>query len=92
MRHIKSIISKRLKKLNSIEISDKEICIKLEEIIKQKSASLCSALFYKNKTLHISCSNSMVANEMYLIQEELKDEINKFFDKKVLNKIIVKTK
>jgi hypothetical protein len=49
-------------------------------------------LFCKNKVAYVACASSMIANELYLIQEELKDEINKFFNKKVLNKIVIKTK
>jgi len=91
MRHIKSIIFKRLKNLNNPEIDEKEIYRKTEEIVNQKSASACSALFYKNKSIYIKCNNSIIASELRLMQEEIKEEANKFFNKKILNKIIIKT-
>lgn len=92
MRHIKSIILKRLKNLNNPETDEKEIYRKIEETINQKSASTCSALFYKNKSIYIKCNNSVIANELRLIQEEIKKEINDFFNKKVLTKVIIKVK
>jgi hypothetical protein len=66
------------------------VCRKLEEIIKQKSAEHVEALFYKNKEAGVKCFNSFLANEMYLIQEEIKKEVNEFFNKDVLRKIIFK--
>lgn len=92
MRHIKSIILKRLKNLGDIEVGEKEICEKLKEIIKQKSADGVEVLFYKNKCAYLKCDNSIVANEMRLTQEEVKEETNKLFNKRVLNKIVIKTK
>ena len=81
MRHIKSIISKRLRKLNSNEINDKDVLIKLVEILKQKSIENVDMLFCKNKIAYVACENPIIANELYLIQEGIKDEINKFLTK-----------
>jgi hypothetical protein len=92
MRHIKSIILKRLKNLGSVEADEKEIYGRIKEIIKQKSTDGVEVLFYKNKCLYLKCDNSIVANEICLIQEEIKEEINKFFNKNVLNKIVIKAK
>jgi hypothetical protein len=92
MRHIKAIIFKRQKSLNISQANKEDIFKKLGEIIKQKSASMCSALFYKNKTIYIQCPSSGAANELYLIQEEIKYEANKLFSKKILERIVVKTK
>ena len=96
MRHIKSIIFQRLKTLNkkninnNVEVDANLVCKKLEEIIKQKSTSTCSVLFYKNKEAHIKCFNSIVANELYFLREEIRHKINKFFNQEVLKKIIFK--
>lgn len=96
MRHIKSIISQRLKILKNKTLKNTEkidaniICRKLEEIIKQKSTEHVEVLFYKNKEACIKFFNPLLANELYLIQEEIKDDINKFFNKEVLTKIIFK--
>ena len=91
MRHIKSIIFKRFKNLGDSEIGEKEAYKKIEEIIKQKSTEEVEVLFYKNKSVCVKCKNSIIANELSLIQEEIKEEVNKFFNKKFLNKIIIKT-
>ena len=93
MRHIKSIISKRLKSLSrNPEIDERAILKKIEEIVKQKSAiDKIEVLFYKNKEIGIKCFNSYLANELYLIQEEIKDEVNNFFNKKIIKKISFRT-
>jgi hypothetical protein len=96
MRHIKSIILKKLKTfnkktLNNTGIIDSNmVCRKTEEIIQQKSAEHVEALFYKNKEVFIKCFNPIIANELRLFQEDIKNEINKFFNKEVLKKIIFK--
>jgi len=96
MRHIKSIISARIKALNNKTIKNKEqvnadvISRKLVEIIKQKSTEHVEVLFCKNKEVYIKCNKSSLANELYLMQEEIKNEINKFFDKEVVKKFIFK--
>ncbi len=96
MRHIKSVILKRLKTLNNKTLKNAGIidanivCKKLKEIIKQKSTEEIEVLFCKKEEACIKCLNSFLANELYLNQEEIKDEVNKFFNKEVLKKIIFK--
>jgi hypothetical protein len=96
MRHIKSIIFKKLKTLNKKTpdntgtIDSNAVCKKLEEIIQQKSAEHVEALFYKNKEVCVKCFSPFLANELYLRQEEIKEKVNQFFNREVLKKIIFK--
>ncbi|MFH2013357.1 MAG: DciA family protein [Patescibacteria group bacterium] len=88
MRHIKVFIPNAINSINNLD--DDLIIKKSEEIIK-KSAFDVKVLFYKDKKLGIKCDDSLIANEVYLNQEQLKDRINKFFNKKVVDKLIIKS-
>ncbi len=90
MRHIKSIILKKTANNLIQKIDENIICEKIKEIIKQKSTEDFEVLFYNNKTVYIKCFNAVFANELSLIQEEIKQEINNLFKKTVLNKLIIK--
>jgi len=90
MLHIKDVIVKKISKWKD-DIEPVVICRVSEEIVKEKSTNQVEVLFYKNKSLYIKCPNSVVANELYLIQDEIKNKVNKFFKKKILKKIIFKT-
>ena len=87
MLHIKSIISQAL---GNKEIDDDTICREAEKIIKKNTPSI-EVFSFKNKTLYIKCFDSAIANEMFLNQEEIKDEINKFLKQDIIEKLIIKT-
>jgi len=89
MQHIKLIIPKTINNIKDGEINKDFIIRKSEEIIK-KSAFNIKVLFYNNKTLGIKTLDSIIANEIYLNQEKLKEKINEFFKKEIVDKIIIK--
>jgi hypothetical protein len=90
MRHIKSILFQKTANRLVQKIDENIICEKTREIIKQKSTEEFEVLFCKNKTIYIKCFSSIFANELNLMQEEIKQEINNFFRKTVLDKLIIK--
>jgi len=90
MQHIKSIIVRKTANRVIQKVDENIICEKVRQIIKQKSVEEFETLFYKNKTIYIKCYSAVFANELSLMQEELKQEINDLFRKTVLNKLIIK--
>ena len=91
MLHIKSVIPKVIDRIKTGDIDKTTICKEAEKIIKKNTQDI-EVFFYKNKTLYIRCFNSAAANELFLKQEELKEEINGFLNKKLVNKLIIKTR
>jgi len=92
MLHIKSIIPKSIDKIGKESAIDANtVCKEAEKIIK-KNTPEAEVFFYKNKTLYVRCSDSSAANGLFLGQEKIKDEINEFLDKKLINKLIIKTR
>jgi len=91
MLHIKSIIPKVIDRIKTGDIDKNTICQEAEKIIKKNTPDI-EVFFYKNKTLYIRCFNSIAANELFLKQEELKEEINSFLNKKLVNKLVIKTR
>ena len=90
MRHIKLILLKKTANNLIQKVDENIICEKIKEIIKQKSTEDFEVLFYKNKTIYVKCFSAVFANELNLMQEEIKEEINNLFKKIVLNKLIIK--
>ena len=91
MRHIKSILLKNLEDLDKGNRLDGDtICKQAEEIIK-KSAPDTRVLFYKNKTIYIKSPSAIIANELFLKQEKIKEKLNKLFKKQIIKKIIIKS-
>jgi hypothetical protein len=91
MLHIKSIIPRVINRIKNGDIDKSTICKEAEKIIKKNTPDI-EVFFYKNKTLYIRCFNSITANELFLRQEELKEEINGFLNKKLVNKLVIKTR
>jgi len=92
MQHIKSFIPKVIDNIKTGDELDKNtVCIEAEKIIKKNTLD-AEVFFYKNKILYVRCFNSISANEIYLNQERLKEEINGFFNKKIVSKLIIKTR
>ncbi len=90
MQHIKSIIINKTANRIVQKVDNNIVCKEVEKMIKQKSVEEFETLFYKNKNIYIRCFNAATANEISLIQEEIKQEINDLFKKTVLNRIIIK--
>jgi hypothetical protein len=90
MRHIKSIIIGKTANHIIQKIDENIICEKVKQAIKQKSVEEFETLFYKNKTIYIKCFNAVFANELNLMQEEIKQEINNLFKKNVLDKLVIR--
>jgi len=90
MYHIKSILLKKTANNLVQKVDENIICEKVKEIIKQKSTDDFEVLFCKNKQVYVKCFSAVFANELNLIQEEIKQEINNLFRKTVLNKLIIK--
>ncbi|MFH1129466.1 MAG: DciA family protein [Patescibacteria group bacterium] len=90
MRHIKSIIVGKTANRIIQKVDENIVCEKVKQIIKQKSTEDFEVLFYKNKNVYVKCFNAVFANELNLMQEEIKREINDLFRKTVLNKLIIK--
>lgn len=91
MFHIKSILPKIIRNLKAGKPDKNIICKEAERIIKKGTPNI-EVLFYKNKALGIRCFDSITANEIFLNQEEIKDKINQFLKKKVVKKLIIKSR
>ncbi len=89
MRHIKSIIFQAKESLKINKIDEELIRREAERIIKKSTPNI-EVLFYKNKTIGVKCFNSITANEVFLIQEKIKEELNQFLGRKLIRKIIIK--
>lgn len=59
----------------------------LEEIFGEKNAQMAKPLFLKNRTLTITCLNSLIAQEIRLHQQEIVDKINNKLGKKEVDRI-----
>jgi hypothetical protein len=92
MRHIGLIIPRVINKIKLKDnLDDNTICEQANKIIK-KNISNAEVFFYKNNSLHVYCQNQVVANELFLNQEAIKEKINKFLEKDVVRKLIIKVK
>lgn len=91
MFHIKSVLYRTAQNLGKVSNIDDKMVFQESKKIIQKSAPDAEVLFYKNRILGIKCVNSIIANELFLNQESLKEKINSFLNKKVIKRIIIKT-
>lgn len=93
MIHVKSLIPKFLQKQEiKKQVEAIEVCKIADKILKEAfSNNNAKALFFRNSTLHVRCSNSTLANEIYLRKERTKNEINEEMDQELVKDILIKT-
>lgn len=92
MLHIKLIIPRAINNLKKRKNVDEKILYQEAERIIRKNTPNIEVFFYKNKNLYIKCFNSITANELFLNQEKIIDEINQSLNGKAINKLIIKIK
>lgn len=92
MFHIKSLIPQFLqKKQIKKQIEAAEVCKLADRILKQAFGNKdAKAVFFKNSTLQIKCSNSVLANEIQLRKERIRNEINEEVGKEIVKDIFTK--
>lgn len=92
MFHIKSLIPQFLKKKQiKKQIEAVGICKIADRILKEAFGSKdAKAVFFKNSTLQIKCSNSVLANEIQLRKERIRNEINEEVGKEIVKNILTK--
>lgn len=77
MFHIKSLFPKFLQRQGiKKQVEAIEICKIADKILKEAFGSSVKASFFRNNTLQIKCSNSSLANEIQLQNENIKNRIN----------------
>lgn len=57
----------------------------------EAGSNTAKALFFRNSTLYVKCSNSTLANEIYLRKERIKNEINEEMGQEIIKDILIKT-
>lgn len=92
MFHIKQIIPRVIKGLKEGKNLDEITIYKESEKILKKNTPDAEVFFYKDKNLYIKCPNPVIANEIFLNQEEIIERINDRLNKKIVNKLIIKIK
>jgi len=92
MLHIRFILPKTTKGLKQNEEIDEEVIYREAQKILNKNTPNVEVFFYKNKNLYINCSNSIIANELFLNQDKIIEEINQFFKRKTISRLIIKVK
>lgn len=92
MLHIKQIIPRVIKNLKKGKDLDETTIYKESEKIIKKNTPDAEVFFYKDKNLYIKCSNPVIANEIFLNQEELKNRINGRLNREIVDKLIIKIK
>lgn len=92
MFHIKSLIPQFLqKKQIKKQVEAAEVCKIADKFLKEAFGnSSAKASFFKNSTLQIKCSNSVLANEIQLRKERIRNEINEEVGKEVVKDILTK--
>jgi tRNA U54 and U55 pseudouridine synthase Pus10 len=99
MFHIKSLFPKFLQKQGiKKQVEAVEICKIADRILKEAFCppagevgnNNAKAAFFRNSTLQIKCSNSTLANEIQLQNENIKNEINKEMGKVIVKNILTK--
>lgn len=93
MLHIKSFIFKFLQR-NGIknQVEAAEICRVANRIFEEifGSKSRPWRFFFRNHILQVKCSNSILANEVQLRREQIKNQINKEFGREIIKIILTK--
>ena len=92
MLHIRFLINKTLKNVKETKSFDVNIIYKEAERVIKKNTPDVEVFFYKNKTLYVNCFNSITANEVFLNQDKIIQEINESLNKNLITKLIIKTK
>jgi len=92
MFHIKSILPKVLQKPEiRKQIEATQICKIADKIMSQTLGSKSAkALFFRNSILQLRCSNSVVANEIQLRKERIRNEINEKLGKETVKNILTR--
>ena len=92
MFHIKSLLPKFLQRQGiKKQIEAVEVCKIADKILKEAFGSKdAKAVFFKNSTLQIKCSNSVLANEIQLRKERIRNEINEEVGKEIVKNILTK--
>lgn len=90
--HIKSLIPRLLQERKiKKQIEAIEICKIADRILKEAFGSnTAKAAFFRNCTLQIKCPNSVLANEVQLRKERIKNEINEEIGKELVKDIFTK--
>jgi hypothetical protein len=92
MFHIKSLFPKFLQRQEirkQVEIV--KVCKIADRILKEAFGSNnAKAVFFKNSTLRIKCSSSVLANEIQLRKERIRNEINEAAGKELIRDILTK--
>ncbi len=93
MLHIKSIIPKILKREGiQKQIESAEVCKIADRVLKTALGDNdTKAVFFRNGNIQIRCPNSVIANEIQLRKERIKNEINDDFGRELIKNILVKT-
>ncbi|MDP2934199.1 MAG: DciA family protein [bacterium] len=92
MRHIKLIIPKVINKIKLKDnLDDNTIREQADKIIKKNTPN-AEVFFYKNKSLYIYCQNQIIASELFLNQEAIKEKVNKFLEKDIVRKLVIKVR
>jgi len=91
--HIKSILPRVLQKQGiRKQIEAVKICKIADKVMSQTFGSKSAkALFFRNSILQLRCSNSVVANEIQLRKERIRNEINEKFGKEIVKNILTKS-
>ncbi len=90
MIHIKSLIFQKSQKLNLSQNINKNTICQIANTIIQKNTPNVEVFFYQKNSLYLRCSNQIIANEIYLNQEKIKNKINKILKKDIVKKLIIK--
>lgn len=92
MLSIKSLISQFLKRREiKQQIEAVEVCKIADRILKKAfGENSAKASFFRNPTLQIKCPNSVLANEIQLYKERIKNKINQELEKELVKDILIK--
>jgi len=93
MFHIKSFFPQILQKRGmKKQIEAIKICKTANKILKEAfGGNNAKAIFFSNTILQIKCSNSVLANEVHLRKERIKNEINGTLGAEAIKDIFIKS-
>ncbi len=93
MFHIKSILFKVLQRQGiRKQVEAAEICREANEILERMfgDENPPRAGFFRNSTLQLRCSNSVLANEIQLRKERIRNEINEKLGNEVVKNVLTR--
>jgi uncharacterized membrane protein YheB (UPF0754 family) len=92
MFHIKSIVPKILQRQGiKDQVEVVKICRMIDSMLEEKFGKKSAKVaFFHNGTLQIKCPNSVLANEVQLHKERIKNEINEELNREVVRSILTK--